>query len=215
MALTVPHPRRHLPRAQQPPQARLLPPTRYQQLPRLGSGANLRNMHSQRVEETRCLPGGVQLATAQYRRRAPPVSAQVRHRLLRLQSPDRRPVDGSLSAEGTDSEDSDGRFVAQTWHGADYRTRYWNDAHFDALDKIRPLAQKLDIPTAEAALRWMIHHSALKKEHEDAIITCASSAKQLEENLISLTKGPLPEELVQAFEEGWKTTKGVAAAYFF
>ncbi|KFY37462.1 hypothetical protein V495_07161 [Pseudogymnoascus sp. VKM F-4514 (FW-929)] len=116
---------------------------------------------------------------------------------------------------GTDSEDSGGRFVAQTWQSAGYRQRYWNDAHFDALDKIRPLAQKLGIPTAEAALRWMNHHSALKREHEDAIITCASSAKQLEENLISLTKGPLPEELVQAFTDGWTTTKGVSAAYFF
>lgn len=117
--------------------------------------------------------------------------------------------------EGTDNEGSGGRFVAQTWQGAGYRARYWNSDHFDALDKIRPLAQKLGIPTAEAALRWMNHHSAIKKEYEDAVITCASSARQLEENLISLTKGPLPEELVQAFDEGWKATKGAAAMYFF
>lgn len=55
----------------------------------------------------------------------------------------------------------------------------------------------------------MVHNSAMEEEHHDAIITCASSAKQLEENLISR------EELVEAFEKGWKSTKGVAAAYFF
>ncbi|KAL9066481.1 MAG: hypothetical protein Q9161_007544 [Pseudevernia consocians] len=92
--------------------------------------------------------------------------------------------------------------------GANYfRKQYWNNAYFDALDVIRPVAQKLGMTTAEAAVRWASHHSLMKSESGDAIITGASSAAQLEENLTNLEKGPLPEELVKAFDEGWAIVK--------
>ena len=43
----------------------------------------------------------------------------------------------------------------------------------------------------------------MKREHGDAVITGASGAAQLEENLTNLEKGPLPEEMVKAFHEDW------------
>ena len=95
-----------------------------------------------------------------------------------------------------------------------FRKQYWNDAYFDALDRIRPVAQKLGITTAEAAVRWASHHSLMKREYGDAVITGASSASQLEENLTNLEKGPLPEELVRAFDEGWAVVKGACGPYF-
>lgn len=76
------------------------------------------------------------------------------------------------------------------------------------------MAERLGFTTAEAALRWVSHHSLLRREEGDAIIVGASSKKQLEENLVSLEKGPLPEELVKAFDEGWALVKGVARPYF-
>lgn len=114
----------------------------------------------------------------------------------------------------TKEHEEGSRFDPQRAQGAHYRRRYWNDAYFDALDIIRPVAKKLGMTTAEAAVRWCNHHSLMKAEYGDAIIIGASSAKQLEENLESLEKGPLPEEMVKAFEEGWMAVKGVCSTYF-
>lgn len=79
---------------------------------------------------------------------------------------------------------------------------------------VRPVAKKLGLTTAEAALRWVNHHSLMKRENGDAVIIGASSAAQLEENLTNLEKGPLPEEMVKAFDEGWAIAKAVCAPYF-
>jgi len=113
----------------------------------------------------------------------------------------------------TDHEEGS-RFDPNRQQGASYRKRYWNDTFFDALDIIRPVAKKLGITTAEAALRWCNHHSQMKSEYGDAIIIGASSATQLEENLASFEKGPLPEEMVKAFDEGWQRVKAVCVPYF-
>jgi len=106
------------------------------------------------------------------------------------------------------------RFDPNRNQGANYRRRYWQDEYFDALDILRPVAKKHGLSEAECALRWISHHSLLSREHGDAIIIGASSAKQLEENLVNFEKGPLPEEVVKAFDEGWAKVKGVCRPYF-
>ncbi|KAF2723087.1 Aldo/keto reductase [Polychaeton citri CBS 116435] len=105
------------------------------------------------------------------------------------------------------------RYDPKRMQGKSFRGRYWNNAYFDALDIIRPVAQKLGITTAEAAVRWSSHHSFMKREHGDSIIIGASSATQLEQNLKNLENGPLPEEMVKAFDEGWGIVKGVCGSY--
>ncbi|MCJ1378132.1 hypothetical protein MMC17_001228 [Xylographa soralifera] len=57
--------------------------------------------------------------------------------------------------------------------------RYFNDANFDALDVIKPLAEKHQLTIAEIAMRWLTHHSKLDKKYGDAIIVGASSLKHL------------------------------------
>ena len=106
------------------------------------------------------------------------------------------------------------RFDPNRWQGKLFRARYWNDAYFDALDIIRPAAKKHGLTEAECALRWLTHHSQLKKEHGDAIIIGASSTKQLEENLVNLEKEPLPEDVVKAFDEAWQIVKAFASKYY-
>ena len=113
------------------------------------------------------------------------------------------------------SHEEGSRFDPNRQQGAMYRARHWNNAYFDALDKVRPLAEDLGITTAEAALRWSNHHSQLEAERGDAIIVSASSVKQLEQNLAALEKGPLPEELVQAFDRAWDVAKVLAKPHFF
>jgi aflatoxin B1 aldehyde reductase len=54
----------------------------------------------------------------------------------------------------------------------------------------------------ETALRWCVHHSALKvKDANDGVVIGVSSLKQLEGNLRDLEKGPLPEEVVQVLDQ--------------
>lgn len=113
-----------------------------------------------------------------------------------------------------DEVEKGSRFDPNSWQGKGYRARYWNEAFFDALDILRPVAKKHGLTEAECALRWMTHHSMLKREHGDAVIIGASSTKHLEENLVDLEKGPLPEEVVQALDAGWEKTRAVSGRYW-
>ena len=114
----------------------------------------------------------------------------------------------------TTEHEAGSRFDPSRNQGANYRRRYWQEEYFDALDILRPVAKKHGLTEAECALRWITHHSLLSKEHGDAIIIGASSTKQLEENLTNFEKGPLPDEVLQAFDEGWARVKGVCRPYF-
>ena len=67
---------------------------------------------------------------------------------------------------------------------------------------------------AETALRWITHHSLLNKKYDDGIIIGASSAKQLDDNLVNFEKGPLPDDVVKALDEAWLKVKGVCNPYF-
>ena len=57
-------------------------------------------------------------------------------------------------------------------------------------------------------------HSALKKEHGDAIINGASSTQHMEENMADLDKGPLPGEVVEALDQGWRRVKPICNNYW-
>ena len=94
-----------------------------------------------------------------------------------------------------------------------HRNRYSNDAYFDALDLIRDAARKHGFTDGEVALRWLKHHSQLKQELGDAIIVGASSVKHLEDNLVDLEKGPLPEDVIPIVEHAWLMVRGTAPKY--
>ena len=79
-----------------------------------------------------------------------------------------------------------------------HRGRYWSDESFQALDLIRKAAGKHGIPVAECVFRWLSHHSVLTRERGDAIIIGATRTSQLEETLVALENGPLPEDVVEA-----------------
>lgn len=98
-----------------------------------------------------------------------------------------------------------------------YRDRYFKDATFEALRIIEPMAAKHDLTLLEIALRWVVHHSALKtrvKGGNDGVIIGVSSQTQLEGNLRDLEKGPLPEDVVQALDDAWLIAKPTTPNYF-
>ncbi|TKY90956.1 hypothetical protein EX895_000954 [Sporisorium graminicola] len=115
-------------------------------------------------------------------------------------SPDSKPEQGS-------------RFDPQRSQGQMYRKRYWNDHYFQALDLIRGSADKHGLTLAEIALRWMMHHSQLKREAGDAVIIGASSKNHIDANLVDFEKGPLPQQVVDKVDEAWEIIKPQAPAY--
>ena len=62
-----------------------------------------------------------------------------------------------------------------------YRARYWNEPYFNALAKIEAVAEKYNLTMAEIALRWISHHSLMKREHGDAVLIGASSLQHIEQ----------------------------------
>ncbi|KAL3473661.1 NADP-dependent oxidoreductase domain-containing protein [Aspergillus californicus] len=104
------------------------------------------------------------------------------------------------------------RFDPRRWQGSLHRDRYLNDFYFDALDIIRPMAQKHNLTEAECAFRWLRHHSQLADG--DAILVGASRLSQLETNIADAEKGSLPEDVVEALDAAWETVKGVVPKYF-
>lgn len=94
-----------------------------------------------------------------------------------------------------------------------HHRRYWNDTYFSALEALRPVAEKHNLTLAEIALRYIMHHSLLKREHGDAVIIGASSTRHLEQNLNDFEKGPLAREVVQAVDRAWEIVKPQAPAY--
>ena len=111
---------------------------------------------------------------------------------------------------------TEGRYSnTNTNQGNIYRDRYFRDATFDSLQLIEPVIQKHNLTLLETALRWCVHHSALKvMDGNDGVIIGVSSLKQLEGSLRDLEKGPLPEDVVQALAQAWLINKGTAPRYW-
>ena len=110
----------------------------------------------------------------------------------------------------------EGRYSDTAQSGLMYRQRYFKDATFDALQLIEQTAQKHNLTLLEIALRWCVHHSALKIKNggRDGIIIGVSSFAQLEGNLKDLEKGPLPDDVVKTLDEAWLITKATTPNYW-
>ncbi|KAG8802028.1 hypothetical protein FRC16_010553 [Serendipita sp. 398] len=95
-----------------------------------------------------------------------------------------------------------------------YRKRYWNDHNFEALSIIAEAAAKENLTVAEVALRWMSHHSLMRREFGDAVIIGASKSAHLEQNLIDLEKGPLPDTIQSAVDVAWRVVAPYVQKYW-
>ncbi|KAJ6486529.1 NADP-dependent oxidoreductase domain-containing protein [Mycena vitilis] len=122
---------------------------------------------------------------------------------------------GFLTARYTRDHVFDGpdRFDPAGPVAAQQRALYWNEANFKALDILRAAIAPHGLTESEAALRWLAHHSVLKKQLGDAVIVGAGGKKHFEENLSALDKGPLPEDVVAALEAGWEQTRTLSLTY--
>ena len=112
--------------------------------------------------------------------------------------------------EKFEDEPEDGRFT----HRPNYQKRYWKRSFFEAVNVIKAAAAKHGISTIEATYRWAAYHSMLKGDRGDAIIIGASKLSHLEQNIETVKAGPLPEDVVAAFENAWAMTKADSPEYF-
>jgi len=70
------------------------------------------------------------------------------------------------------------------------------------------------IAIADAAIRWMYHHSALSADAGDGVILGASGLAHLQDNLTSAAAGPLPPSVVTAIDSAWEACRAVCPSYF-
>ena len=106
--------------------------------------------------------------------------------------------------------EGDGRFARLK----SYRDRYWKQSYFDAIGEIKKACEAVNIPMAEAAYRWLVSHSMIKSELGDGILLGASRIEQMEQNMVAVTKGELPQSILDAMDSAWEIAKPDSPAYF-
>lgn len=124
------------------------------------------------------------------------------------------PAAGGFFAGGHKATTKGGRFDGKHFVGSLYRDMYVQPAIIAASEKVVEVAARHGISGHAAALRWTVNHSILRAKHGDAVIVGASSVEQLRDNLDVTEQGPLPEEVVAAFDALHKEV-GSRVAYSF
>lgn len=89
-----------------------------------------------------------------------------------------------------------------------YRDRYWNDAQFAAVERLRSVAEGAGLSLVELALRWVG-----ARPLSDGMLLGASRQEQLEANLQALDGAPLGDEVMTACDEVWHDLRGSAPDY--
>ena len=105
---------------------------------------------------------------------------------------------------------TDGRFT----HRPNYQRRYWKKSYFDAVEIIKSAAEKHGITSIEATYRWLAYYSMLNGDRGDGILIGASKMSHLKQNMEAVEKGPLPDDVLTAFEEAWSISKKDSPEYF-
>ena len=104
----------------------------------------------------------------------------------------------------------DGRFT----HRPNYQARYWKKSYFDAVEIIKATAEKHGISSIESTYRWLAYHSMLNGDRGDGILIGASKMNHLKQNMDTIKEGPLPQDVVDAFEDAWCVSKNDSPEYF-
>ncbi len=119
---------------------------------------------------------------------------------------------GMLTGKYTDYAEAppQGRFTLRQ----NYQNRYWKKSFFDAVKVIKKACDTFGVSMVDAAFRWLAFHSKLSGERGDGVIIGASKISQLTQNLNSFSNGDLPNEIVEAINEGAEICKQDAYEYY-
>lgn len=89
-----------------------------------------------------------------------------------------------------------------------YRDRYWNEVQFQAIERLREVAESAGLTLIELSYRWV-----LGRELTHGMLLGASSLEQLRSNLAALDGPPLEAEVLKACDDVWATLGGAAPHY--
>ncbi|GAA4983289.1 aldo/keto reductase [Actinopolymorpha pittospori] len=89
-----------------------------------------------------------------------------------------------------------------------YRSRYWNDTQFEAVERLRVIARATGLTLLELSFRWL-----RDRPLTDAILVGASSAEQLRSNLAALQGPALDDDTLRACDLVWDQLSGIAPHY--
>jgi aryl-alcohol dehydrogenase-like predicted oxidoreductase len=104
-----------------------------------------------------------------------------------------------------DAEPEEGTRFARR---AAYVDRYWNEAQFDAVDRLGRVADEAGMTLIELSLRWLLGRDAVT-----GVIVGVSSIDHLDTNLAAADGPPLDASTLEAIDEVWDTLRGPAPAY--
>ena len=89
-----------------------------------------------------------------------------------------------------------------------YQDRYWHARTFQAVTRLKEIANDAGRSMISLAFGWLLHHTA-----SDVVILGASSIEQLKQNLDACGQGPLVGEVVSACDEVWQEFRGPLPSY--
>jgi 1-deoxyxylulose-5-phosphate synthase len=89
-----------------------------------------------------------------------------------------------------------------------YQDRYWHRQYFNAVERLRQIAQSAGRSLISLSLNWLLHHTM-----SDVVILGASSLSQLNENLAAGEEGPLTEDVIKACDQVWQDLRGPLPVY--
>lgn len=110
---------------------------------------------------------------------------------------------GFLSGKFTAGDTKGTRFEEGSWTAPIMKGFFDKPELHDAVNSLNETLDPLGISKAEASLRWVCYHSKLGPD--DGVLLGASKTSQLVENVEAIRKGPLPDNVVAAIEDIWKT----------
>ena len=100
---------------------------------------------------------------------------------------------------------NDSRFTLGS-AGARYQDRYWHEAEFQTVERLRPLAREAGMSLATMAIAWMLGNPAIT-----APIVGASRPEQLADSLAAAEQGALPADLKARLDEITQAWRAVDA----
>lgn len=114
-----------------------------------------------------------------------------------------------------DTHPDSGRFSANE----QYQDRYWKQEFFPVIKRFAAVCEKHGLAPANAALRWLVNHSALATNSNNSgvnhgVVLGASRLEHFETNLAACSEGPLSDEIVAVLDEGWEAVRASCIKYF-
>ncbi|CAN5585538.1 aldo/keto reductase [soil metagenome] len=89
-----------------------------------------------------------------------------------------------------------------------YRERYWDEAHFAAVEDLQSAASDAGLDLIQLSFRWL-----LGRDLVDAVLLGASSMAHLEANLEACRGARLDDDILKRCDEVWVRLRGPAASY--